>query len=143
MNISRHLCREFALQTLFTWFYYDQQKSAKQILEALALHYFHYEVQDLLFSLAIVEGVENHMESLRAIIERFAPEWPFEKISLLDRGILSIGIYEILYNEEVPDVVAINEAIELGKKFGDEASPKFVNGVLNNVMQHKEELLAS
>lgn len=143
MNISRHLCREFALQTLFSWFYYDRQKSGKQLLEALALHYFQYEVQDLLFSLAIVEGVESRMDELQPIIERFAPEWPFDKISLLDRAILSMGIFEILYSEEVPDVVAINEAIELAKKFGDEASPKFVNGVLNNVMHHKEELLAS
>lgn len=82
------------------------------------------------------------MERIREIIERFAPEWPWDKISLVDRATLSIGVYEMLYNEEIPDVVAINEAIELAKKFGDESSPKFINGVLNNVMHHKDELLS-
>jgi len=142
MNISRHLCRELALQTIFSWLYYQGDKTAKQLLEELALHYFQYEVQDLLFSLTIVEGVEQRMGEIRGIIERFAPEWPWEKISLLDRATLAIGAYEILYNDDVPDVVAINEAIELAKKFGDEASPKFVNGVLNNVMHHKADLLS-
>lgn len=142
MNISRHLCREFALQTLFSWLYYQGDKTAKQLLEELALHYFQYETQDLLFSLQIVEGVEGNMDKIRSIIERFAPEWPWEKISLIDRATLAIGVYEMLYSEEVPDVVAINEAIELAKKYGDEASPKFINGVLNNVMHHKAELLS-
>lgn len=143
MNISRHLCREFALQTLFSWLYYKGEKGAKQLLDELALHYFQYETQDLLFSVNIVEGVEAHMDEIRGIIERFAPEWPFDKISLVDRATLAIGIYEMLYNEDIPDVVAINEAIELAKKYGDEASPKFINGVLNNVMHHKTELLSA
>ena len=142
MNISRHLCREFALQTIFTWLYYKGERTAKQLLDELALHYFQYETQDLLFSVQIVEGVESGMERIREIIERFAPEWPWDKISLVDRATLSIGVYEMLYNEEIPDVVAINEAIELAKKFGDESSPKFINGVLNNVMHHKDELLS-
>lgn len=142
MNISRHLCREFALQTIFSWLYYEREKPARQLLEELALHYFQYETQDLLFSLQIIEGVEAHMDQIRTIIEQFAPEWPFDKISLLDRATLAIGIYEVLYNNDVPDVVAINESIELAKKYGDEASPKFINGVLNNVMHHKAELLS-
>lgn len=142
MNISRHLCREFALQTLFGWLYYDGTKTGKQLLEELALHYFRYEPQDLLFSLNIIEGVEKKIDTLRTVIERFAPEWPWDKISLVDRATLSIGIFEMLYSEEVPDVVAINEAIELAKKFGDDTSPKFINGVLNNVLQHKDELLS-
>lgn len=143
MNISRHLCREFALQTVFSWMFHHKERPIRQLLDELALHFFQYEIQDLLFSVQIIEGVAEHMDTIKATIERFAPEWPFDKITILDRATLAIGIYEVLFHDEVPDVVAINESIELSKKFGDEASPKFVNGVLNNVMQHKAELLAS
>jgi N utilization substance protein B len=75
------------------------------------------------------------MEEIDAIITRAAPEWPLEKIAIIDRNILRIGLYELLYadREEVPPKVAINEAIEIAKSYGGPNSARFVNGVLGTV----------
>ena len=81
------------------------------------------------------EGVVNHLKDLDKIIEKAAPEWPIEHISLIDRNVLRLGLYELLYSkkEEVPPKVAINEAIELAKTFSGRTSGKFINGVLGTV----------
>ena len=75
------------------------------------------------------------MPKIDKIIEKSAPEWPIEQITIVDRNVLRIGLYELLYanKEEVPPKVAINEAIELAKSFGGESSGKFINGVLGTV----------
>ena len=89
----------------------------------------------------IINGVVSHFSSLNKIIEKAAPEWPLEQISIVDRNILRIGLYELLYGnkEEVPPKVAINEAIELAKAFGGENSSKFINGVLGTVYKQINE----
>jgi N utilization substance protein B len=83
----------------------------------------------------LTQGVISHLPEIDKIIEKAAPEWPLEQIALVDRNVLRIGLYELLYakKEEVPPKVAINEAIELAKGFGGENSGKFVNGVLGTV----------
>lgn len=83
----------------------------------------------------LVDSILRKQEELDNIIEKAAPEWPIEKISIVDRNILRIGLYELLFadRKEVPAKVAINEAIELAKKFGGDSSGKFVNGVLGAV----------
>ena len=83
----------------------------------------------------LVEGVLKNRKKLDSIIEKAAPEWPLEQVALVDRNVLRLGLYELLYGNraEVPPKVAINEAIELAKTFGSDSSGKFVNGVLGTV----------
>ena len=85
------------------------------------------------FVRSMVDGVIQNKEEIDRNIQGFAPTWPIEQISIVDRNILRLAIFEILLDNRVPVKVAINEAIELAKIFGSESSPKFVNGVLGSV----------
>ncbi|MBI4232224.1 transcription antitermination factor NusB [Candidatus Peregrinibacteria bacterium] len=87
------------------------------------------------FAFNTLNGVLEHRKEIVRIIQKFAPEWPIEKIAKVDRAILEIGVYEVAFSADVPPVVAINEAIEIAKHYGDNASPKFINGVLSSVMK--------
>lgn len=89
----------------------------------------------------LLEGVIVKQQDLDAVITKAAPEWPIDKISRVDRNILRIGLYELLFADrsEVPAKVAINEAIELGKNFGGESSGRFINGVLGSVYKELGE----
>ncbi len=136
MAVSRHLSREFALQTLYAWLFHEKKLDLHVLLNLFAVHFFSHNMKELAFTDGLLVGVEHHLLNIEEIIQKHAPEWPLEKIALIDRIILSLGIYEISFSE-VPDVVAINEAIELAKKFGSETSPKFVNGVLHSIMKEK------
>jgi N utilization substance protein B len=93
------------------------------------------------FMKSLLTGVVSKQKDLDDIISKAAPDWPIEKIAILDRNILRIGLYELLFSdrEQVPPKVAINEAIELAKKFGGETSGKFVNGVLGAVYKEMGE----
>jgi len=88
----------------------------------------------------LANGVIEHMSSIDRIIENAAPEWPLEQITIVDRNVLRLGLYELIFGnrEEVPPKVAINEAIELAKNFSGESSGKFVNGVLGTVYRELE-----
>lgn len=88
----------------------------------------------------LVKGIIEHLPEIDKIIERAAPEWPLEQIAIIDRNVLRIGLYELLYADknEVPPRVAINEAIEVAKNYGGINSPKFVNGVLGTVYREME-----
>ena len=81
----------------------------------------------------LVNGVIQNKEAIDRNIQRFAPAWPLEQMAVVDRNILRLAIFEILFDNEVSVKVAINEAVELAKKFGSENSPKFINGVLGSV----------
>lgn len=92
-------------------------------------------LEDAEFVAQLIAGVMEHLAELNEIIEKSAPQWPLEQIAIVDRNVLRLGIYELLFGkrEEVPPKVAINEAIELAKTFGGETSGKFVNGVLGTI----------
>ena len=94
--------------------------------------------QDFVKSLAA--GVKQHLSHIDKIIEKAAPEWPLDQITIIDRNVLRLGLYELLYGnkDEVPPKVAINEAIELAKNFSGESSGKFINGVLGTVYRELE-----
>jgi N utilization substance protein B len=83
----------------------------------------------------LVKGTVERLATIDEIIGKAAPEWPIEQITVVDRAVLRLGLYELLFGdqEEVPPKVAINEAIELAKSFGGESSGRFVNGVLGTV----------
>jgi len=85
------------------------------------------------FSQELVEGVLQHKSELDALIKKFAPAFPVEQMSIVDKNILRLAIFEILFGDKTPLKVAINEAIELAKDFGGDSSPRLVNGVLGSV----------
>lgn len=86
------------------------------------------------FALELVTGVKQHEHEIDAHIRRYAPAWPVEQLALLDRNILRLAIFEILYDNSSPVKVAINEAVELAKAFGTDSSARFINGVLGSVV---------
>lgn len=132
---NRHLSRSIVLQTLFEWDF-NKQKSPN-VKEAIDrnIKEFALGMEDDTFVYALVDKVVEKRQLVDEIIEKAAPDWPLEKISIVDRNILRIGLTELLFGDrkEVPPKVAINEAIELAKTFGGENSGKFVNGVLGAV----------
>ena len=93
------------------------------------------------FTLELIRGVIANREALDGIIEKAAPDWPIDKVAPIDRTVLRLGLYEVLFgnNVEVPPKVALNEAVELAKTFGGDTSGSFVNGVLGTVYREREE----
>jgi len=120
------------MQTLFA--YEFRGENPEEFIERI-LDEFAPNIKDKIFARETLKGVVKHKKKLLETIEKFAPEWPIDKIAKIDRAILEIGAYEILYSKEVPPIVAINEAIEIAKHFGDNNSPKFINGVLSSIMK--------
>lgn len=132
---SRHLSRSIAMQSLYEWdFYGKKPKDLEEIVER-NIKEFGPGLEDKDFIWQLVKGVISRISDIDKIIEKAAPEWPIGQITIIDRNVLRIGLYELLYGnkEEVPPKVAINEAIELAKSFGGESSGKFINGVLGTV----------
>lgn len=131
---SRHLCRSIAMQSLYEWDFSGKKQDLEKIV-GRNLDEFGPGLEDKSLVWQIVSGVVKHFNQLNKIIEKAAPEWPIDQITLVDRNILRMGLFELLYGnkEEVPPKVAINEAIELAKSFGGESSGRFVNGVLGTV----------
>jgi N utilization substance protein B len=86
------------------------------------------------FARELVQGVREHQEQIDTLIGRYAPEWPVDQIATIDRNVLRISIYEILFCPDTPNKVAINEAVELAKQFGSDSSGRFVNGVLGTLV---------
>ncbi len=129
---NRHLARAIAMQSLYEWDFYGGSRAALDMVERnVAEQPESFDEKD--FALSIVKGVIEHQEEIDKAISTFAPDWPLPKITTVDRNVLRIGTYELLFNFDIPSKVAINEAIELAKTFGGESSGKFVNGVLGAV----------
>lgn len=132
---NRHLCRSIAMQSLFERdFNFLGDAQVNSIVER-NIEEFAPGIEDANFAKDLVKGVLKHQEKLDKIIERAAPEWPIGQIAFVDRNILRIGLYELIFGNknEVPPKVAINESIELAKNFGGDSSGRFVNGVLGTV----------
>ena len=138
---NRHLSRSVVLQTLFEWdFRNKEKKETDEVLER-NIDEFAAGTNDAPFMESLLSGVLGKQKDLDNIIEKAAPDWPIDKISTIDRNILRMGLYELLFSDrkEVPAKVAINEAIEMAKSFGGETSGKFVNGVLGAVYKELGE----
>ena len=131
---SRHLARSIALQSLYEWDFYKKIRDLEEILERNILK-FGAGFDEEEFVRKLGRGVLKNIENLDNIIAQSAPERPVPQLSIIDRNLLRLGLFELLYEnkEEVPPKVAINEAIELAKNFGGESSGKFINGVLGTV----------
>jgi len=132
---NRHLSRSIVLQSLFEWDLNAVEKSKiNEVLER-NIEEFAPNRSDFPFMERLIDGVLQKQKELDLVIEKAAPEWPIDRISPVDRNILRLGLYELLFanRSEVPAKVAINEAIELAKQFGGDNSGRFVNGVLGAV----------
>ncbi len=132
---ARRRARSVVLQCLYEMDYTDHTLDS-------AFHYRTAEqpltAKSRGFAYAIGKGVAANSRSLDQIIAELAPEWPIDQIATVDRNILRIAIYELLFGTDTPPKVAINEAVELAKKFGSDSSPRFVNGVLGSLASRQQ-----
>lgn len=132
---NRHLSRSIVLQSLFEWDLNNIEKNLVHETLTRNVEEFAPNKSDTPFMEKLLDGVLGKHSELDLVIEKAAPEWPIDRIAPVDRNILRLGLYELLFSDrgEVPAKVAINEAIELAKQFGGENSSRFVNGVLGAV----------
>lgn len=135
---NRHLARTIALQTLYEWDFAEQQANIEELLQR-NVEDFAPEFDDADFSKKLVLGVVEHINKLNDLIMQYAPEWPLDQITNVDRNVLRIGVYELMFDTDIPPKVAINEAIELAKTFGGPSSGKFVNGVLGSIFKDTKQ----
>lgn len=136
---NRHLLRTVAMQCLYEWDFSGRKKKKIKDIITHNIREFAPGVENADFVERLVKGALENQEKIDKLIEEFAPEWPLEQITLVDRNILRIGIYELKFDPEIPPKVAINEAIELGKAFGGPSSGKFINGVLGSIYRQMPE----
>ena len=110
---SRHLSRSIAMQSLYEWDFYGQKKNSLNKIVERNIKNFGPGLEDLNFVWELIKGVVGHLPKIDKIIEKAAPEWPVSQIPIVDRNVLRIGLYELLYSDkkEVPSKVAINEEI--------------------------------
>jgi len=137
---SRTKARSIALQIL-----YEVDISGHQPGEVLTARFERLKMEDALkrFISQIVSGVINNREILDEFISDFAPEWPLDQVAVIDRNLLRMALWEIAVYQNTPIKVVINEAVELAKVYGSDGSPRFVNGVLGNLIDHLEEIKLS
>jgi len=137
---KRSKSREIALQVL-----YQIDVSNNDVEEAFNLFWHHFTPSEDLkdFSQIIVQGVYHHIEEIDAIIEHYSEHWRLERMSIVDRNILRSAIFELMFCADVPTKVVLNEAVELGKKFGSNKSGSFVNGILDKVAHRIDRIQTS
>ena len=141
MASNRHLGRIVALQTLYEQdFRQEAGDGTLDISEVLSRNIARYRetIDDTDFIRQLVDGVTKNQVKLDETLQPLAPEWPIEQIARMDRVVLRIGAYELLFATDVPPKVVINEAVELAKAFGGDNSSKFINGVLGSLLRQKE-----
>jgi len=123
------------MQSLYEWDFNGKDDSRLEGIVEKNMREFGPGLEEADFIKRLVFETIKHLPHIDQIIEKAAPEWPISQVAIVDRNILRLGLYELLFgkHEEVPPKVAINEAIEIAKNFGGETSGKFVNGVLGTV----------
>lgn len=149
---SRHLLRSVAMQSLYEWDFESslikngshKEKFSKNKLDEIvknSIKEYSAGIENNDFVIELINGVFKNMRKIDSLIKKLAPEWPIEQIMIIDRNILRLGIYELMFSKrkDVPAKVAINESIELAKTFGGRSSGKFVNGVLGSLYKEMEK----
>ena len=134
---SRTKARLRALEVLF-----EADQRNEDYIEVLRRRRLYTVAQISAYSEEIIRGVRDHDEEIREFVETYARDWSFERMPAVDRAVLRIRTWELLYNDEVPDAVAISEAVGLARVLSTNESPKFVNGLLDKLRQVKPTLLA-
>lgn len=131
---NRHLARSIAMQTLFEWDFRGKPGAALPAILEQNIAEFGMGLEDEKgFVNTLVNGVADNLAEIDTLVAKYAPNWPIEQITAVDRNILRLGIFELKFSPNVPPKVAINEAIELAKSYGGPSSGKFVNGVLGSM----------
>lgn len=136
--MKRRKAREHALQILFQL---DVRK-AKPAAAILKHFWTEYQPDDEVkdFAEEIIKGTYKHLEKIDALIRQCAKNWSLDRMAVVDRNVLRMAVYEILYRLDIPTSVTINEAIEIAKKFGTDESGAFVNGILDRVARETGKL---
>lgn len=136
---QRHLSRTIALQSLTEWDFnksiLKSDISITKITQRNLQEFTSENFKGIKFSKKLVKSVLDNLEAINTYIKKYAPQWPIDQITIVDRNILRIGIFELVFFDETPHKVAINEAIEMAKAFGGKTSSKFVNGVLGAIYE--------
>lgn len=142
MAQNRHLSRTLCMQSLYEWEFRGSDADMSEI-QNRNIAEFQKDV-DQVYVKKVIGGVIEHFEEINKLIADSAPEWPLDQVSRVDKNVLRVALFEMLFDpeEDVPPRVAINEAIEIGKTFGGESSPKFINGVLGTIYRQFEKQLA-
>ena len=133
---SRTKARLRALEVLF-----EADQRNEDYIEVLRRRRLYTVAQISVYAEEIVRGVRDHDEEIREFIETYARDWSFDRMPAVDRAVLRLGAWELLYNDEVPDAVAISEAVGLARVLSTNDSPKFVNGLLDKLSQVKPALI--
>lgn len=134
---SRTKARLRALEVLF-----EAEQRGEDVIDVLTSRRLHTSAQISLYSEEIVRGVRDREEEIREYIETYSQDWTMDRMPSVDRIVLLIGAWELLFNDEIPDAVAISEATGLARMLSTDDSPKFVNGLLDRLRQVKPTLLA-
>ncbi len=140
---NRHLARTLAMQSLFQWDFRNKDVEELPKFVDIVFKEFAPNFEDDGFVDNLIRGIIKHKDEIDRYISKYATDWPLEQITCVDRNILRIGCYELLFDETIPPKVAINEAIEIGKAFGGESSGKFINGVLGAIYRDYKEKIDS
>ena len=133
---TRRQARELAMQALFCMDL--QKKSSPEMFERFCDHFYPSRKLQPFF-LQLVQGVLGAADEIDALIERFSMNWKLTRMSAVDRNVMRIAVYEILYREDIPPKVSINEAVDIGKKFGTAESGAFINGILDSIRAELEK----
>jgi N utilization substance protein B len=131
MSHARHLARVMAMQALYEVDAVDGDPAAA--LDAVAAEH-QARPRARTFASDLVQGVLHHLEAIDAVIGEAAPQWPLAQVAGVDKAVLRVAVFELLFGRRVPPKVAINEAIDIAKTYGGEGSGRFVNGVLGHVL---------
>ena len=136
---NRHLSRTIAMQSLYEWDFHKK----KDVGEIIARNFEVFEKEDVdkPYIKALCQGVIKNYQDIDQKIQRAATQWPLDQIPILDKTLLRLSTYELIYQDDIPPKVAINEAVEIGKTFGSENTSKFINGVLGTLYKNEEELI--
>lgn len=132
--MSRKVARELSFKVIFSFYFQNENEQIESLINNLENETKDINSEDKEYIKEIVNGVTENKEKLDETIKKYLKEWTMERISKTDLAILRVAVYEILYREDIPYKVSVNEAVELAKAFSDNSSPSFVNGVLAGVI---------
>ena len=132
--MSRKVARELSFKVIFSFYFQNENEQIESLINNLENETKDINSEDKEYIKEIVNGVTENKEKLDETIKKYLKQWTMERISKTDLAILRVAVYEILYREDIPYKVSVNEAVELAKAFSDNSSPSFVNGVLAGVI---------
>ena len=136
--MSRKVARELSFKVIFSFNFQSEDEEIESLINNLENETNDITKEDKEYIKDIVTGIIEHKDKLDETIKKYLKEWTMDRISKTDLAILRLATFEILYREDIPYKVSINEAVELAKMFSDDSSPSFINGVLAGVVSGLE-----